>query len=232
MALDPRVSPSKGNPKAKINSFSPNGTPMPSPTDPSVNPTIDPKLRHKRDPNRRPFKRASSSRNARNIVQGRKPQRSWMSTGKKLAIRAMLQHGMSEWQIAAMEGTSRSTVNAIRNDKRLDELNPALVATTKRMLSSRFYLLADKAVDRAGEDDRLEKMSSYQLAMIGAVSVDKARLMDGQSTENLAFKGVNEQVQTGLQDLERMKAMLLKRFHMQSIGDDIVPDGNASESND
>jgi hypothetical protein len=138
--------------------------------------------------------------------------RKHLSTGRKFAIRAMWENGMSQKQIAILEGVSLSTVNLITKDDALKELDQNYVNRTKRLLSSRFYVMADKAIDKAGENKRLDKMNSYQLAMIGAVSVDKARLMDGMSTENVSVRSLNDHIVSSQNELDTLKQAIMSKI--------------------
>lgn len=156
-------------------------------------------------------------RNARikkETPKGDKPKyiRQTITTGKKIAIKAMLDQGMSQWQVAHIEQVSRATVNRIANDPELDNLRSDIVEKTKSMLSSRFYVLADRSIDKAMEEDRIDKLNSYQLTMMGAVSVDKARLMDGMSTENVSVRGLNGHLLKDAKELDNVKDMIIKRF--------------------
>lgn len=156
-----------------------------------------------------PRKSLSKGKNRYSHPGIRKPH---LSTGRKMAIRAMLDHGMSGNQIAIMEGVSTSTIYSIRDDKNLTDLNPKYVEKTRQLLASRFYVLADKAIEKAQEEDRIDKMNSYQLTMMGAVSVDKARLMDGMSTENVSVRTLNDQVNNSRNELESLKAAIMAKL--------------------
>lgn len=142
----------------------------------------------------------------------KKPSNRWLSTGKKIAILAMLQNGIPAWQVAMMEGVSKTTVRSIELDPYLQQLKPEIVEGTRKMLASRFYLLSDKSVDKASDDEKMDKMSAYQLTMMAAVAVDKARLMDGQSTENLAVHNISDNIRSSSNEMDAMKASLIKRF--------------------
>lgn len=139
-----------------------------------------------------------------------------MSTGRKLVVKAMLESGLSYRQIAASENISLDTVHSIAYDPEIVELTPGLLDKTKRMLAGRAYLLADRSISKAGEEDRLDKMNAYQLTIMSSVMIDKARLMDGQSTENLALHTLSEQLQSGAKDIDNVKDMIIKRFKIMS----------------
>lgn len=156
------------------------------------------------------------------------PTNQRLTTGKKIAIKAMLESGMSEWQVAEIEKVSRSTVNNVRHDPELEDLRPDIVEKTKKYLASRFYVMSDHSLSKAMENQRMEKMNSYQLTMMGAVAVDKARLMDGLSTENLSVRGVNEQVINDAKDLSKIKSMIVNRYGLVDGKDDSDASKSAS----
>lgn len=145
-----------------------------------------------------------------------------MSTGRKFAIRAMLESGLSQSKIAALEGISKSTVHDIAHDPEIAELDPKIVGKTKAMMAGRAYLFADRAISKAGEEDRMDKMNSYQLTVMGSIMIDKARLLDGLSTDNIALHNVSEQLQSGAREIESVKDMIIKRFKMIKSVDNIV----------
>lgn len=142
--------------------------------------------------------------------------RKHLSTGRKLAIKAMLDSGISQYQVAILENVSTSTVNMISKDQSLRELDPQIVEKTKKMLASRFYVLADRSIDKAMQEKRIDKMSSYQLTMMGAVSTDKARLMDGLSTENVSVRSFSDTIATGLNELSKLKRVIDDKIKIYS----------------
>jgi hypothetical protein len=155
-----------------------------------------------------------------------------LTTGRKIAIKAMLDSGFPERQIAALENVSPATVNNIRHDPELQDLSPSIVEKTKSMLASRAYVMADRSISKAAEEDRLDKMNSYQLTVMGSIMIDKARLMEGMSTENLALHSVSEHLKNGANELDNMKSLIIKRFRMSLNEDNAISDGNASKTND
>lgn len=137
-----------------------------------------------------------------------------LTTGRKIVIKTMVEAGIPYRQIAAMERVSVATVHGVAHDNELIEMSPEIVAKTKAALSGRAYVLADRSISKAGEETRLDKMNSYQLTVMGSIMIDKARLMDGMSTENLALHTMSERLQSGSKDLENVKNMIIKRFQL------------------
>lgn len=119
-----------------------------------------------------------------------------LSTGRKIVIRAMCATGMSFREVARREKISDSTVKKIWEDDELEELEPRYIEKTKEALGGRFVLLADRAITKAQEEERLDRMSAFQLAGIAGLSFDKHRVASGLSTENISIRGVVEHLRS------------------------------------
>lgn len=152
-----------------------------------------------------------------------------LTTGRKIVIKTMVEAGVPYRQIAAMERVSVATVHGVAHDNELIEMSPEIVAKTKAALSGRAYILADRSISKAGEETRLDKMNSYQLTVMGSIMIDKARLMDGMSTENLALHTMSERLQSGAKDIDNVKNMILKRFQMISDNDSSTENDDKSD---
>ena len=108
--------------------------------------------------------------------------------------------GKSVRAIAKEYGVATSTVMEISQDKRL-KAKLAKSEHIKKALSADLYITAQRSLD-AITDDRLLEVNAYQNAIITATLIDKARLIDGSSTQIIS-------VRTVVNDLEQRKKELL-----------------------
>lgn len=100
----------------------------------------------------------------------------------KLAVVAMREAGMSLVEVAAKAGLSTNIVSAI---ERLYDPPKALIERYKKGMAGRLYRVANDAVEQI-EPDSLQYMTAYQCMGIAGLAIQNARLIEGQSTENVA----------------------------------------------
>ena len=108
---------------------------------------------------------------------------------QQLAIKALLESGKSERQIAKLTKNSRTTIRAI--NKRVD-LDPQLVDRIKVGLAGKLYHTADRSID-AITDDKLEKSTAVQAMTTAAIAIDKARLIEGKATSRTEYVDASDQ---------------------------------------
>lgn len=124
----------------------------------------------------------------------------------KVTAKVMTESGLSQRETARELGVTLATVqDAIRNQ----EYDHSLVEKAKQILPSKLYQVAFMLADRLqSRPELVEKMNPYMCALVMGIMIDKARLMSGQSTENVAVKGTVAEIQTTLQKIAEMKARL------------------------
>lgn len=126
---------------------------------------------------------------------------------QKLAVRSLLQAGMSPSEIQKEEGMDASTVYNVMKDKRVEILAQKQVEEIKRSLVGMTYGNSFRA-QQAITDEKLSNSSALQLMTISAIGIDKGRLMEGLSTENVSFRGVAASVEDDRQKLmKRIEAL-------------------------
>lgn len=131
------------------------------------------------------------------------------TTGRKLWALELIKSGMPYSRVQAETGISTGHLVRLTKDERLMDLtNDKVMERTKRSLASNFYWLADKASAKAGEEDRINKMSSFQLAGISGLAYDKARLADGLSTENISIRGMIDHIKGERDKVREMRESL------------------------
>lgn len=108
---------------------------------------------------------------------------------------SMRENGSSRREIAEKLGISKSTVHAFICQSKLDDISHNdLASKVKARMASDMILNANSLFDEAMTDEKIEKASTLQLVTAGSILVDKARLLAGESTENISVrvKHVNE----------------------------------------
>jgi transposase-like protein len=123
------------------------------------------------------------------------------SLARKLAIKARVESGESVSTIAREEQIGRRTVYDVMRDARVKLLDKNQVSSIKRSLIGDTYSNAWRAQQKI-TDAKLDASSALQLMTISAIGIDKGRLMEGLSTENVSHRGVVENI-----DNDRRKLM-------------------------
>jgi hypothetical protein len=118
----------------------------------------------------------------------------------KIAIAAMQGTGLSATQAAAATGAHISTISRAWDNPELAELTPQVVQKTKSGLGGLFYKRALGSLLELTHE-KLRESSALQLATTAGIMVDKARLMEGLSTENVSFRGVTEAIESDREKL-------------------------------
>ena len=101
-------------------------------------------------------------------------------------------------------------VNTIRAILRLDTPDPVQVDKVKKGLAAKFYVKTDQALDNIS-DEKLSDMSAYQLMGIASLGAEKARLIDGESTQNVDISTLTCDL------VELDKRLAEKQAHLRGI---------------
>lgn len=156
-------------------------------------------------------------------------RRETMSTGKKLIIVGDLTKGMTIRQVAKKHGISVTAVMKAAEDPELYGVTDrAAQSITKKLLAGRFYQLADLALSHI-DVEKLKRMDGYRLAFMAAVALDKGRLLEGESTENLSFKGLALNIHTTLEQLKEKKRAVMERVAELRTGPIVIEQGDTQE---
>lgn len=111
---------------------------------------------------------------------------------KAMEVLTLADTGMTPVQIQPIVNMPPSTIgDIIRKHERWGEIAEkpvfsALRAEQNKVLESAMRAGAARLFARAFDESKLEKASTYQLVTSAAIAVDKARLLAGESTENVA----------------------------------------------
>lgn len=140
-------------------------------------------------------------------INSSKPKRDTKIYGKrytltqKLAVKALLESGRTPTEIQRSENVDRSTVYNVMQDKRIELLAQGQVDRIKASLVGMTYGNAYRA-QQAITDEKLSNSNALQLTTISAINIEKGRLMENLSTENVSFRGVATSI-----DEDRQKLM-------------------------
>lgn len=158
----------------------------------------------------------------------RKRHRS-LTTGHKLRILYELKHGRAAEDICRAHRISRTSLALIACDDNLQEVsNVNYIEKTKKIAAARFYQLADVCLSHI-DPRKLERLDAYKLGMLAAIALDKARLIEGQPTENLSFRNLSMSIQGTLNDLQIRKSKVLDMLAVKT-GREITSDGTTYTS--
>jgi hypothetical protein len=129
--------------------------------------------------------------------------------GVKVAAKAMTESGFSYRETAKELDINLKTVARAVKDPTLDR---KIIEQVKDVLPAKMYQVAFTIVDRLHTRpdilERLIEKNPYMAILILAINVDKARLMEGQSTENIAVKSTVQEIQTTLSQVAELKKKL------------------------
>ena len=145
------------------------------------------------------------------------------NTGHKLKILAELQAGRDVDEICLQHRITRTALAVIATDTALMEAaSSAYISETKKHMAARFYQLADLCLSHI-DPKKLERLDPYKLGVLASIALDKARLIEGQSTENLSFKSLALNIHANLQDLKtrrsHLEELLKKRKNLAGVID-------------
>lgn len=143
-----------------------------------------------------------------------------LTIGAKLLILKELEAGLSFNAICRTHLITREMIPIIKNDPLVIEAHQDSFADkeTKRLLAKRFYDFVDVALSHISPE-KLEKLNAYQLIMAAAVALDKARLVEGESTQNVTIRSVALNLNNTLEQLRERKTQLeavLKRKEIRA----------------
>lgn len=106
---------------------------------------------------------------------------------EQLMIRA--EKGVKSVRVTAKEyGVCPDTVQRIFNSDEM-QLKQEQITRVKESMSGNLYLTAHRSIEIV--NDKIEDASASQAAVIAGIMIDKARLIEGQSTANHAHAFLN-----------------------------------------
>jgi hypothetical protein len=104
-----------------------------------------------------------------------------LTLSEKLVIRAERKAGKSYGEISKEYNVGKATAKRICDNVKLAKHND-MVERVKKNMANKLYLTADSSIDQVNK--MLPDASAAQAAVITGIMIEKARLIDGQSTAN------------------------------------------------
>jgi hypothetical protein len=121
-------------------------------------------------------------------VPPRKTSKSRFPDELKVFAKTLVLQGYNYQQVADICQVGRTTVHGWLNDPNIDQLaNNELADKVKERMASDLLIKSQIAFNKAMDPDKMEKSSTLQLASAGGIMFDKARLLKGESTQNVAM---------------------------------------------
>jgi hypothetical protein len=123
-------------------------------------PLIEPPLTAKRDKNHKPR----------------------LSPLQKIMIMADKETGLSALKVSIKHGVSKHTVQRVWKDDQIVARKKE-ISLIKESMADDLYLTAHRSVKQVNE--KLDETTASQAAVITGIMLDKARLLEGKSTQNI-----------------------------------------------
>lgn len=128
------------------------------------------------------------------------------SDHRDLLIRQDLDAKLTMRDIARKHHCSLTTVDAV---KKSDRYIRSTLSNTKKALPQKLYEIANLSIS-AITPAKLAAASAPQLITTAAIAIDKARLMEGLSTENMDIRAVVPRIQEQLDATVKAQAEVIE----------------------
>jgi hypothetical protein len=106
---------------------------------------------------------------------------------RHIQAKTLLDEGKTYAQVTAATGLSSKTIAAIVSGR--IEISPSWITSVKKFESQKLTVLAHQFLD-AITPEKISACSVPQLVTSAAIVIDKRRLIDGESTSNIAHAGL------------------------------------------
>lgn len=127
---------------------------------------------------------------------------------KKLCIAEDIKAGYSLNEVCARHGIAKSTASAIKNDQELnDMIDPEMVERRRRSMAAIYEYQSDMALSTL-TPERWDKERPASVMIAAATATDKARLLRGESTENVSIRGTVENINQEVLELKKKREQL------------------------
>jgi len=123
-------------------------------------------------------------------------------TVRHTLIEIYLEQGYSLNKISKLLKCSKHTIIEVKRGKKIG--SKLLATRLKEQLADKFTVHASMFLDYANQQDKLDKASTLQLVTAAGISVDKARLLNNESTMNVNVRDVHSDVKAKLEQVERL----------------------------
>ena len=127
----------------------------------------------------------------------------------QMAILSLHKAGMSLEMISSQTGIAVSSVQEIINNPRLNFLHSNRIDTYRKSLPVLLMELATTAVTSITHEE-LQRLNPLQRVTLAAIAIDKARLLLGESTENISVREYVPKLMDEVKDLMSQRENIVK----------------------
>lgn len=127
---------------------------------------------------------------------------------KRIAIAEDIAAGFPYREVAARHGVALATIHAAVKDPAIQEMiSPELVERRRKNMHRLYEFQADCALSSL-TPEKWEKERPTSVVIAAATCTDKARLLRGESTENIAVRGTVEMLRDEALELRKKRESL------------------------
>ena len=143
---------------------------------------------------------------------------------KKINIKALADMGYKQRDIQKLTRSCSNTVVQAKREPR-EKMVPELIQRIKEGIVGKFYQSADLSLENIiNNPDKLKRAGVSALAMAAGICVDKARLIEGSSTQRIEIHSTQEQsVLDKLAELQRELSSFDTQLVSEPARTEIVP---------
>lgn len=150
------------------------------------------------------------------------------NTLTQLAVITLSKAGMSPSMIANQTGLQRQSIEVILNNERLQFLHNGRADIYRKALPMLLLELATSSITSI-DPEALKKINTLQRVTLSAIAIDKARLLLGESTENISVREYVPQLMDEVELLMKQKAQILDLVKTR-YGVEVIPQANVIEN--
>lgn len=150
------------------------------------------------------------------------------NTLTQLAVITLSKAGMSPSMIANQTGLQRQSIEVILNNERLQFLHNGRADIYRKALPMLLLELATSSITSI-DPEELKKINPLQRVTLAAIAIDKARLLLGESTENISVREYVPQLMDEVDLLMKQKAQILDLVKTR-YGVEVIPQANVIEN--
>lgn len=136
-----------------------------------------------------------------------------------LSVITLSKAGMSDNMIASQTGLTHQTIGVILKNPRLQFLHSGRADVYRKALPMLLMEIATTSITSITNDD-LKSLNALQRMTLSAIAIDKARLLLGESTQNVAIREYVPQLQNQVDELVRQRdqivSLIRSRYGLES----------------
>ncbi len=127
---------------------------------------------------------------------------------KRIAIAEDIKAGYTYREVAARHGVALATIHAAVNDPDIQNLIDDEIVERRRKTMAKIYEYQADCGLSALTPEKWNAAPAASIMTAAAIATDKARLLRGESTENVSMRGVVESFSSELLELKKKREQL------------------------